>query len=197
MRKKKKPEKGICKKCGCTEEAACLPNGCFWITKKKDLCSACVPEIEWPEYLKELHRTPTRRNEMDFKEKDSHGDLMHKFSPDRFDDLAGGWNRDHFKKIDRGPYAPDELDWAKGDEYCKKEGLRLETLEEAESIIDRTRTAPAVLANYPGEVKLGWHWTQDPVVGYPDCAWVVSLHDGYVCYNHRNIRYYVRPVRAS
>lgn len=30
-----------CRKCGCTAEAACEPDGCFWV--EAVLCSACVP----------------------------------------------------------------------------------------------------------------------------------------------------------
>ena len=33
--------RGVCKKCGCTDEHAC-PGGCSWTNKERTLCSACV-----------------------------------------------------------------------------------------------------------------------------------------------------------
>lgn len=33
-------EERKCRVCGCTEERACEPNGCYWVGD--DLCSECV-----------------------------------------------------------------------------------------------------------------------------------------------------------
>lgn len=33
-----------CRVCGCTDNEACWPNGCFWVERyPSPLCSACVP----------------------------------------------------------------------------------------------------------------------------------------------------------
>ena len=34
------PVRGICRKCGCTDEAGC-PEGCSWVDKAHTLCSSC------------------------------------------------------------------------------------------------------------------------------------------------------------
>lgn len=32
---------GVCRVCACTEEDGC-PEGCAWVNKKQDLCTACA-----------------------------------------------------------------------------------------------------------------------------------------------------------
>lgn len=34
---------GVCKQCGCTQEAACAP-GCSWVNLTRNLCSSCHAE---------------------------------------------------------------------------------------------------------------------------------------------------------
>jgi len=37
------PKKEVaCKVCGCSEERACRPFGCSWVTRRPPVCSACV-----------------------------------------------------------------------------------------------------------------------------------------------------------
>jgi hypothetical protein len=31
-----------CAVCGCTDDRACLPQGCSWVTRRPPVCSACV-----------------------------------------------------------------------------------------------------------------------------------------------------------
>ena len=33
-----------CRMCGCTDDQACWPGGCFWV--EPDLCSSCAPDVD-------------------------------------------------------------------------------------------------------------------------------------------------------
>jgi ParB/RepB/Spo0J family partition protein len=50
-----KPEPWTCRKCGCTEDAAC-EGGCSWVDRKKTLCSSCATPAEIEAYGKSLVR---------------------------------------------------------------------------------------------------------------------------------------------
>lgn len=42
-RPKPKPVAGTCRVCGCTDNNACQPMGCWWVDDTHTLCSECAP----------------------------------------------------------------------------------------------------------------------------------------------------------
>ena len=42
--KRKRPQRGVCRFCGCTAWCAC-PGGCYWVDAAHTVCSECVGEL--------------------------------------------------------------------------------------------------------------------------------------------------------
>jgi len=75
-------------------------------------------------------------------------------------------------------------------------GWRLPTARELGSLVDRTRSKPAInITAFPGASTTGY-WTSSTLVGYPDYAWSVYFYVGYVNASARSTnRLHVRLVR--
>lgn len=73
---------------------------------------------------------------------------------------------------------------------------RAPTIEELLSIIDYSRTDPAV---DPEAFKgpYGWTWSSTPAAAPAGCAWGVNLHNGDSFHDHQGLHGHVRAVRAG
>lgn len=74
---------------------------------------------------------------------------------------------------------------------------RLPTVKELLSIVDYSRSGPAVDTSFfAGD--LGYTWTSTPDAESPSAfAWLVSLHFGYVYRYYQSLQFHVRAVRAG
>lgn len=74
---------------------------------------------------------------------------------------------------------------------------RLPTIDELESIRDRSRYSPAIdIKFFPG-CPPDWFWTSTPHAYNPaEYAWIVGFYDGYSGYGYRHKRFRVRAVRG-
>ena len=74
-------------------------------------------------------------------------------------------------------------------------GWRLPNVKELSSIVDASRTNPAIdTAAFPATPS-NWYWTSSPYAGGSDYAWVVSFDDGGVGDLSRYLTRRVRLVR--
>ena len=115
----------------------------------------------------------------------------------RFIKLPGNWVKDTQTNLEWGPSSSERMPWEKAKAYCEKEGGRLPTVRELESLIDRTKHNPAVDKDAFPDTKSAWYWTSEVVAGYSGCAWIVDFSDGVVCYSTKANSGYVRAVRPS
>lgn len=87
------------------------------------------------------------------------------------------------------------------EKYCKEfsagghKDWRLPTVEELESLVDRTKYSPAIISNLFSVKTDDWYWTSTIYAGYSGSAWVVSFGYGNVDWFGRSNGNYVRPVR--
>jgi hypothetical protein len=86
-------------------------------------------------------------------------------------------------------------------ERCKKyrgagfEDWRLPTIDELETLRDRTRYNPA--ADPELGLESTWYWSSTPAAASPaDCAWIVSFGHGNSDWGSRDNRNRVRAVRS-
>ncbi|TAL51535.1 MAG: DUF1566 domain-containing protein [Methylovulum sp.] len=74
---------------------------------------------------------------------------------------------------------------------------RLPNVKELASIVDRSRSYPAIdTLTFPATPSSAF-WSSSPDVGYADGAWSVDFSDGGVDYGGRGSSFAVRLVRAS
>lgn len=75
---------------------------------------------------------------------------------------------------------------------------RLPNIDELSSIIDRSRTNPAInLKNFPA-TPAGMFWTSSPEVGNHEYGWYVNFKDGFVHMDFdRGLSYHARLVRTG
>jgi hypothetical protein len=95
----------------------------------------------------------------------------------------------------------DGLTFDKAVEACKNyrgagfDDWRLPTIDELETLRDRTRYDPA--ANPDLGLASTWYWSSTPAAASPaDCAWFVHFYDGYSGWDNRHDRSRVRAVRS-
>ncbi len=72
---------------------------------------------------------------------------------------------------------------------------RLPNLNEVSSLIDYSRSAPAIDPVFLNTSS--WAWTSTPVAGVPGQSWYVSFDVGIVFYAKRGLTGYIRPVRSA
>ena len=91
-------------------------------------------------------------------------------------------------------------DWSQALQYCRDlagagGGWRLPTYWELQSIIDETRTNPAIDVDvFPGTPSI-YFWTSSPYVGDSSGAWVVAFSDGITFYDDVTLAWRARCVR--
>ena len=73
-------------------------------------------------------------------------------------------------------------------------GWRLPNVKELSSLVDETRSFPAVDPIFP-QTTANYFWTSSPLAGWTYYAWYVYFGYGGVSYNPRNNAYPVRLVR--
>ena len=74
---------------------------------------------------------------------------------------------------------------------------RLPNIKELSSIVDKSRSNPAIDATAFPATPASFFWSSSPYVGNPANAWVVDFYDGYVNGISRGGSNYVRLVRAG
>ncbi|MEY4978521.1 MAG: hypothetical protein RLZZ352_791 [Pseudomonadota bacterium] len=74
-------------------------------------------------------------------------------------------------------------------------GWRLPNVKELVSIVDKTRSTPAIETTVFPATPSGWYWTATPYAGEASFAWSVSFNVGYVNGNYRNSSLHIRLVR--
>jgi hypothetical protein len=73
---------------------------------------------------------------------------------------------------------------------------RLPTIDELETLRDRTRHSPA--ADPELGLKSEWYWSSTTLASSPgDCAWGVNFDDGYSYWHGRSYTGFVRAVRSA
>jgi hypothetical protein len=100
-------------------------------------------------------------------------------------------------------FDPDRCDTAKYVEDVNAEGLcgasdwRLPAREELRSIVDNSRVAPAIDADWLGPTAPYTYWSASPYAGSADRAWQVSMHYGLVLNELKSLTDHVRLVRGA
>jgi hypothetical protein len=75
---------------------------------------------------------------------------------------------------------------------------RAPTIQERLSIVDYTRTEPALdIAFFDPTEKNAWEWTSTPASAPSGCAWLVFLGGGFSLRDNQSLRFHVRAVRAG
>lgn len=84
-------------------------------------------------------------------------------------------------------------------EIGERKGWRLPTVEELASLVDTTNINPALPTGHPfNNVQSIYYWSSTTGASYPDSAWRVGLHYGYVYdINKSYDSYYVWCVRGG
>ena len=82
--------------------------------------------------------------------------------------------------------------------YAKTQtGWKLPNIKELGSIVDRTRSNPAIDTTAFPATPADRTWSASPYAGTSVSAWVVGFNEGYVGVNLRDNTFYVRLVRAG
>jgi hypothetical protein len=95
------------------------------------------------------------------------------------------------------------MTWTQAQSYCENLRLaqfndwRLPTCIELRSIVDYSRSYPAINTGvFPGTVSAGY-WSSTPYVLHSNIAYVVNFADGSVDYDLKSNILYVRAVRGE
>lgn len=116
----------------------------------------------------------------------------------RFERLYDGWIKDLELGIEWGLGSSESMTFTKAEEYCKSLGGRLPTVDELNSIIDRSVHSPACDKKVFKDMKSEYYWTSDKYVASLGYRWVVGFNlGGLVLYRIEDDFNYARPVRAS
>jgi Protein of unknown function (DUF1566) len=92
--------------------------------------------------------------------------------------------------------------WAEAKTYCAGVGAslggtgwRVPTINELQSIVDFSQTAPAIEPNAFPSTPSRVFWSSSPVAGKPSYAWGVDFNDGYPFGPDVSYTFFVRCVR--
>jgi len=77
------------------------------------------------------------------------------------------------------------------------EGWRLPTVDELQTIVDRTKYSPAIDADAFPDTENDWYWTSTACAWNESARWVVYFYGGVVYGLHVDCYACVRAVRAS
>ena len=82
--------------------------------------------------------------------------------------------------------------------YAKTQtGWKLPNIKELASIVDRTRSNPAIDTTAFPATPAGYTWSASPYAGDGSLAWSVHFYHGYVYGSSHNYALFVRLVRAG
>jgi len=102
-------------------------------------------------------------------------------APARDESQDGGLVRDLLTSLTwQQTLDPSTYDWADAKTYCAGlgAGWRLPGIAELETLVDDTKTDPAIdLGAFPGTTS-GSYWTSSPYAGGAGIAWTVDFFDG-------------------
>jgi hypothetical protein len=73
---------------------------------------------------------------------------------------------------------------------------RLPTVDELQTLIDRTRFNPAIDTDKFPDTPSNWFWSSSPDASDPDYAWLVAFYLGHVHLLRRGNGAFVRAVRS-
>jgi hypothetical protein len=119
------------------------------------------------------------------------------FKSNRFIALPDGWIRDLTTGLDWGKSSDKVMNFNDAKEYCENKGGRLPTVDELQTILDRTMYNPTADKNIFKDVKSEWYWTSTKYAGNSSCSWCVSFCGGDVGSSIEGYDYYVRAFRSS
>lgn len=119
---------------------------------------------------------------------------------ERFKDNGNGTITDNKTgKVWTKDGSENEMNFADAEKYCKDlsektgEQWRLPTVEELLTLVDYTKSEPAI--NPVFNCKKSWYWTSTIFAGDSGGAWVVGFSYGSTGWDLRSYYYFVRPVR--
>lgn len=124
---------------------------------------------------------------------------------DRLERLPDGWFRDRFLTKTKGReilWSPDSLEKyiiaTDAEAYATQYGREPE-LDELESLVDRTKSKPAIIeaAKVLNLKTDDWYLSKTPVAGYSSYVWCVGFYYGRVYFLYKDNKFCVRPVRSS
>ena len=115
---------------------------------------------------------------------------------ERFTLLKDGWIKDAKTGLDWGKSSLKEMNLKDAQEYCSKEGGRLPSRTELESIQDLEKYSPCIDAIFQ-ETKSSYYWSGTKCAWNGRAAWCVSFGYGNVYCLCEDLDGCVRPVRAS
>ncbi len=94
--------------------------------------------------------------------------------------------------------------WDAAGTYCSSNsaalsgtGWRLPSLMELASIVDSSRTDPAINTTYFLGMQSSYYWSSNTYANFADRAWCVDFYDGYENLYMKTASYYVRCVRSG
>ena len=96
-----------------------------------------------------------------------------------------------------------KCNWEESDKACRELGLaghkdwRMPTRWELLTLVDDTRSSPAIDTSFFTNTENDWYWTSTLCAWAPSCAWVVSFGSGSANVNHRSNLAFVRAVRSA
>ena len=82
-------------------------------------------------------------------------------------------------------------------DYFKKGKWRLPTIQELLTLVDYTRSEPAIDTTIFTNVNSSYYWSASSYAYNSDDAWYVNFSDGYSSNNYKNYGKYVRLVREG
>ena len=95
------------------------------------------------------------------------------------------------------------MNWNRATTYCKNlklggyKGWRLPTITELSSLVDSTRSNPAIDSNCFPNTFLTFHWSSSTEESHTKYAWGVAFSYGQSYIINTNRSHYVRAVRGD
>ena len=114
--------------------------------------------------------------------------------PARFEKLPDGWIRDYKERKEHGPSSDKILGPEDRKEFCAKLGGEEPTAAEAVSIINFEGN-PCFFPIFADTKTDDYYATKTEVAWDKSYVRIVFYGDGYVGYDDKDGKYYVRPVR--
>ena len=93
------------------------------------------------------------------------------------------------------------MNFSDAEKHCKESRVggfsdwRLPSIDELESLVDRTKYKPAIISTLFNVKTDDWYWTGTQFAGDSGDAWIVNFYYGHVYWSDKDSSNYVRPVR--
>lgn len=116
----------------------------------------------------------------------------------RFTRNPDGTVEDKLLGLTWGQTLPKKFTWEEAKKECEKIGCRLPTRRELESLVDITKSSPAIDKEmFPDTKTDDYYWTSDMVADWSGYAWMVYFGYGGVSGCGKGITDCGRAVRPS